>query len=632
MNSAFFLLRLRSNSPRTQYVPLVAAMSTLFASPAIAGQNGTTVPAQQGSAAVPAQQGSTPAWQKQPLTLTAANQSLAEVAATLSSRLGCAIVVDGEPALPSADFDLHGSGKEVLSSVALKFDCFWRVNRDGVVLLTRRFTTDTDVPQIHLAEMTQMTADFMRLLPDTGLVIDQTIFPLNALYRTLTPEQRASMQGKKHLNFPQLLPEQQKLVHLAIVNNLFGDGHKRWEHLHDLLSALPRARLVRHLCVWHQIVPRASTPGAPALKEVPGQIVTDEKGSRKDLMVVEVKGEELVCLWQDAQGREQTLLLLRQDSSSDTPILPTNTVSSEDTPDTRAGRTGKRNAATDSITELRESVQSPAQTPALAGINANAPVHLRMGSTTLERLASAIEEQTGVHVLVPRHLRDRQLIVQMDGLSVQAALCALAEINGLRITMFSAKAVGLDRRAVASVEQLSELPSALNGVIPKDFLRFLRVPPTLPQGAQIHFNSYTDAVTRKEINTDWEFYRAVSKLDSAANRQVQSLGETFPMQGATSKTLSYTQMNSLQREYLTQSVTLIELSRVLRRTGLSNKLIYGTMSVGQQDETKTFLTMQGAEILVSTETSENNTYRLQGFGEPIHSPEKLPDPFHFGRQ
>lgn len=608
-----------SNLFHSRCVLLGIALSALFACPSNAGQNGVPVPTPQISAVVPAQLSSAPAWQMQTLTLTAANQPLADVVATLSKRLACAIIVDGEPALPSADFDLHGSGKEVLSSVALKFDYYWRVNSNGVVLLTRRFTTDTDVPQVHLAEMTQMTADFTRLLPDTGLAIDQIMFPLNALYRTLTPEQRASMQGKKHLAFPQLPPEQQKLVHLAIVNNLFGAGHKHWEQLHDLLSALPRARLVRRLCIWQQIVPRVSTPGAPALKEVMGQVVMGEGGVvRKDLMVAELKGEEMVCLWQDAEGREQTLSLLRQESSqvssSASPALLTNAVSSEDAP---------------AQTELREQDQRPAQIHALAGIDANAPVHLRLGSTTLERLASAIEEQTGVHVLVPRPLRDRQMIVQMGGLSMQTALDALAEINGWRVTVFSAKAVGLDRRVVSSVEQLSELPAALNGVIPRDFLHFLRVPSTLPQGTQIHSSTYKDAVTGKSVNTNLERDRATSKLDHAALNQVQSLWLSFPSQD-TPSLASYLQLSPRQREHLAAIVALRGLSQIFKLTTAGNKILYGNFTPYQQDETKSFLTNDGSQILVSTETREDNTYRLEGFGEPIQSPEKLPDPLHFG--
>jgi hypothetical protein len=152
---------------------------------------------------------------------------------------------------------------------------------------------------MHLAEMSQMTGDIARLLPTTGLPTDQPLRPISALYRTFTAEQLNQSQQKQPLTFAHLLPEQQKLLHLAIVNNMVSDGRSRWERVHDTLLALPRARM--QFQIWQ---------GATAKRD-PVQ---------RDLSQVAHKVQEgLVCHWQDAQGQERTTLLLRTPSLPDVP-------------------------------------------------------------------------------------------------------------------------------------------------------------------------------------------------------------------------------------------------------------------------------------------------------------------------
>jgi len=82
----------------------------------------------------------------------------------------------------------------------------------------------------------------------------------------------------------------------------------------------------------------------------------------------------------------------------------------------------------------------------------------------------------------------------------------------------------------------------------------------------------------------------------------------------------------MQRALLTEIVALEGFAYICSNPTRGTDLFYGMMYPYQQDETT-----KGSEILVSTETTAGNVYTLQAFGEPIHSPEKLPDPLHFGR-
>ena len=142
-------------------------------------------------------------------------------------------------------------------------------------------------------------------------------------------------------------------------------------------------------------------------------------------------------------------------------------------------------------------------------------MHLRLGGTTLEHLAEGMEKQTGVHVVIPSRLRGRKFIVQADDLTMRAALGAVADLNGWHITVFHEKAVGLDRPSVPDVQQLREIPAALNAILPADFRHFLRVPSILPQGALMHFDTNTDAVTGKPMEIAWERNVAIRKLNRA---------------------------------------------------------------------------------------------------------------------
>ncbi len=57
------------------------------------------------------------------------------------------------------------------------------------------------------------------------------------------------------------------------------------------------------------------------------------------------------------------------------------------------------------------------------------PVHLNLGKTTLAAVALRLTEQCGVTIEPAEYLKEREMVVQMDGISARAALEALSELN-----------------------------------------------------------------------------------------------------------------------------------------------------------------------------------------------------------
>ena len=415
---------------------------------------------------------------------------------------------------------------------------------------------------------------------------------------------------------------------------MFSDGHSQWEHLHDMLVSLPRAQLLRRPCVISTIIKRASLPLASVSKpERPHAVVKDSQGHILDDMAVHSEpGEELVCLWRDTQGQEQTLTLFRQASSA-VPLVPTSTPpSNENKSERKINVVAERASGRANVADQLLQASQLAQTTPISADGLNALVHLHLGSTTLEHLASVIEGQTGVHIIVPRWLRERQMIVHIDGLSTRSALDVLAMLNGWHITVFSRKSVQIDRATVFGVQQLSELPAVLNGALPLDFRCYLHLPLNVLTSKAINNDIYTDPVTGNQMDRGSARVLASGKAHQAALGYEKGLWEALSTQRAGGKSTPYTQLTARQQERLTSIVVLEGIAQIFLFGSRGNDVLCGVLTPFQQDETKANITVEKTEILVSTVTVNAKTYTLQAFSESIQSPEKLPDPLHLGRR
>ena len=100
----------------------------------------------------------TPEWLNTPITLNGKSITFADGIAALAAQTKHLILVDGTPIAAATDWELHDSAKSVLDTFCARYDYDWTVNSRGAILMQKRFFDPNDLPQMHLAEMRQMSS------------------------------------------------------------------------------------------------------------------------------------------------------------------------------------------------------------------------------------------------------------------------------------------------------------------------------------------------------------------------------------------------------------------------------------------------------------------------------------------
>ncbi|HZO90746.1 MAG TPA: hypothetical protein VFB38_20625 [Chthonomonadaceae bacterium] len=99
-------------------------------------------------------------------------------------------------------------------------------------------------------------------------------------------------------------------------------------------------------------------------------------------------------------------------------------------------------------------------------------VHLRLGPTTLEKVAAALSQQTGLAINAASYLREHKLIVQMDNLPAQDALDALAALNEWIWYKTEPGHYLITRPRVRLPREIAEIPPALYKAMPIEMRRY----------------------------------------------------------------------------------------------------------------------------------------------------------------
>ena len=163
-----------------------------------------------------------------------------KILSVLSKQFKLNILTDGTPVLNQAEIEMTGSPKEVLDRIADVFDFRWSLSKHGVILFTKRFKNPDEHPQMHLQEMQHMVQDILSFWPRRPGDIKGSIYPLNALYRTFSPEQLQRLQNGQALSLDQLDEQQRSLVQLALQNNLMRNSRDVWEKTSAELGGMPK--------------------------------------------------------------------------------------------------------------------------------------------------------------------------------------------------------------------------------------------------------------------------------------------------------------------------------------------------------------------------------------------------------
>jgi hypothetical protein len=102
-------------------------------------------------------------------------------------------------------------------------------------------------------------------------------------------------------------------------------------------------------------------------------------------------------------------------------------------------------------------------------------IHLRLGKTTLTKVAAAIAQQTGLKVEPADYVSDREMIADMEGVSARAALNALSELNDWKWRETPEHAIAIARHLARPPQVAAAIPRIVQSAIPKDTRAFLGI-------------------------------------------------------------------------------------------------------------------------------------------------------------
>ena len=191
-------------------------------------------------------------WKTQIVTLHVANKSLSDIAALLATQTGRNILIDGEPALNSADLHFSGAAASALDKIADMFDYAWTVSKSGIVLMTKRFHNPASLPQTNAGELRQTAQEIVESLKILPSLPDRQLSEcFGSLAATFTPAQAETLQNHGRLRTGDLLPSQQELARTAIYTHLLTQPLAKWQRLLEQLTNLPTAYLqIEETDIW----------------------------------------------------------------------------------------------------------------------------------------------------------------------------------------------------------------------------------------------------------------------------------------------------------------------------------------------------------------------------------------------
>lgn len=176
------------------------------------------------------------------------NASLDDALAVLLKDAHVNILVDGVPFLQKADVKFDGTLHEGLDLLARTFDYSWTLSKGGSVLMSKRFTSSDDRPQMNLPEMLEMTRNIIRALRLVDYDMDEANASLlvEKMVKSLPQKQQQLLLDGGGLLGSSLSPQQQSVLEQATLTRTFTATLISWQELLPKLEGMPASHLEAH--------------------------------------------------------------------------------------------------------------------------------------------------------------------------------------------------------------------------------------------------------------------------------------------------------------------------------------------------------------------------------------------------
>ncbi len=232
--------------------------------------------------------------------------------------------------------------------------------------------------------------------------------------------------------------------------------------------------------------------------------------------------------------------------------------------------------------------------------------HISSDTTRLADIMEALSAQTGLKIQAAACLRERRIVMQVDGLSAAALLDTLAELNDWTWHEVQPGVIAIARRTKPIPQQISAVPPALQAALPADFRRFLIGTGGTRDGM------YFERSDAPDLQASSPFRTANQKgMRDAAQQWRDQLCLLLQSDFATDVKIPYSRMNTAQKHALL--VSKIFDSLVYSNTTHSHYILMGVLRPYEQDIAAGEITLEGEWLNIRT-TKQLAPDHTQSFG------------------
>lgn len=251
-------------------------------------------------------------------------------------------------------------------------------------------------------------------------------------------------------------------------------------------------------------------------------------------------------------------------------------------------------------------------------------VHLQLGETTLTRALQELSQQVHLQIQAADYLQERELVVELNNMSAQAALDTLAEGNDWIWYEEKQGQIFVSRPKFNKTQKLLDVAPAFRAIVPKDLRRFV--------GVDVSDAEIRSAFRQSQPNSDYVLrspeiinhlpprLRLLPEMIEAPVKQQENVMVTWVTKEVrTGKKIPYSTLTPEQQHSLLVRFVFTAMHDVFVPSGASN-LIIGLDPAGM-DENQMRVIYQNGGIFVGTLQQGHFS-----FGEGIMSGKQLPDP------
>lgn len=245
----------------------------------------------------------------------------------------------------------------------------------------------------------------------------------------------------------------------------------------------------------------------------------------------------------------------------------------------------------------------PEYVPKLAQI-----VRLTLGETTIATALAVLSQQTGVRIDASDYLRERIMVIQMEGITGRTALGAIAALNDLKWREIGPNHILVERPAPKQPEKVTQVPGLLPKAMPKDMRDCLLV--GMPQKQAWQFAD-TSAFKRK---SDYEFSLFIhSRISELIQEQKRLFEAALPPKLSLGAKLPFRTMNPAQQSELLTILFFEEINR------LQFSFMHGDLAPYQKDVMQAALHLHKTDgiLEIGTVTHEGTMETYSFFGAPV---------------